>query len=137
MPSPVTHHLAVRRLAAAAIAVAACLPMAGCGGSSHSSTHKNPSGITPIGPADLGANVTGLMATHQRYLKHVKVKCPSGPVTKFPVFCHFTATQVAAIPGTKKQNFPGPYRVAGSIKVFGVYFRTKTYEYALNYVPTH
>jgi hypothetical protein len=123
------------------VMVAACLLATGCGGSGHGpATHKIPGGITPIGPTDLGANITGLMKANQLQLKHVKVHCPSGPPTHFPVQCTFGATQVSPTPGATKKdknNFPGPYRVAGTIKVLGVYFRTKTYEYSLNYAPTH
>ncbi len=96
-----------------------------------------PGGITPIGPADLNSNITGLMKVNQPELKNVKTHCPTAPITKFPVRCTFTATQVAATPSSKKQRqaFPGPYRVAGTISVFGVYFRTKTYEYSLDLRP--
>lgn len=124
------------RSAAALPMVVGALLLAGCGGSS--APRKFPGGIKPIGPADLATNVTGLMASNQPQLKHVKMACPAGPVTHFPVRCRFTATQVAQIGGTsKKQSFPGPYRVAGTVNVFGVYFRTRTYEYGLNFAPTH
>jgi hypothetical protein len=133
--------LALRRAAAIApVLVAACLLAAGCGGSGNgSTTHTFPGGIRPIGPANLDANLIGLMKANQAQLKNVKPHCPSGPITKFPVHCTFTATQVAPTPSSKKQkeSFPGPYRVAGTITVLGVYFRTKTYEYGLNYAPTH
>ena len=137
MPEFVTAQLPRRSLTATAV-VAACLLMAACGGSSR--PRPFPGGIKPIGPADVGANVSGLMATHQPFLKHIKAKCPKGPVTKFPVLCTFTAIQAEPLPGSSKRvrkSFPGPYRVNGSIKIFGVYFRTRTYEYSLNYVPTH
>ena len=118
--------------------MAACLLIAGCGGSS--SPHPFPGGIKPIGPANLAANLSGLMSKNQPYLKHLKANCPSGPVTHFPVRCRFTAIQAAPLPGSSKRvrkSFPGPYRVAGTITAFGVYFRTRTYEYSLDYVPTH
>jgi hypothetical protein len=131
-----------RRVAtvAPALVAAACLLAAGCGGSGPASTtHKIRGGVKAIGPADLGANVTGLMKANQAQLKHIKAHCPSGPPTHFPVQCTFGATQVAPTPGSTKKGaaFPGPYRVAGTIKVLGVYFRTRTYEYQLDYAPTH
>lgn len=133
--------LAPRRVAAIApVLASACLVAAGCGGSGGgSTTHSVPGGIKPIGPANLTANLTGLMKANQPELKNVKAHCPSGPVAKFPVRCTFTATQVAPTPSSKKQkqSFPGPYRVAGTLTVLGVYFRTRTYEYSLNYAPTH
>jgi hypothetical protein len=139
--TPIVDSLARWRVAALMPAlVAACLLGAGCGGSGHgSTTHKIPGGVKPIGPVDLGANITGLMKLNQPQLKHVKAHCPGGPPTHFPVQCSFLAIQVAPTTGSKKEknNFPGPYRVAGTIKVLGVYFRTRTYEYALNYAPTH
>jgi hypothetical protein len=138
--SPIDSLTPRRRIAPAAVVVA-CLATAGCGGSGHGATtsHGFPGGIRPIGPANLTANLTGLMKSNQPQLKNVKARCPSATVTKFPVHCTFTATQVAPTPSSKKQNesFPGPYRVAGTITVLGVYFRTKTYEYGLNYAPTH
>lgn len=130
--------LARRCIAPAAPVLAACFVIAGCGGSSPARTF--PGGVKPIGSANLGVNLTGLMATNQLYLKHVKMDCPSGPITHFPVNCRFTAIQVALPPGATKKNkksFPGPYQVAGTITVLGVYFRTRTYEYALNYAPVH
>jgi len=136
-----------RRFLAAAV-VMGCL-VAGCGGSGGgSTTHTFPGGVTPIGPANLTANVTQLMRANQTQLKNVKAHCPSGPVTQFPVVCHFTAIQTKPLPVSTRKgkhgrkitlyaHFTGPYRVAGTISVFGVYFRTRTYEYGLNYAPTH
>jgi len=112
--------------------------MAGCGGSSSARTF--PGGIKPIGPANLAANLKGLMATSQPYLKHVKASGSSGSITHFSVRCRITATQVAPLAGSSKrvkQSFPGPYRVAGTITAIGVCFRTRTYEYELDYAPTH
>ena len=136
-----------RQWAGAAAVAAGCLFLAGCGGSGGSPAAQTPpGGIKPIGPADLTANVIGLMKANQPQLGSVKAKCPSGPVTHFPVHCSFTAMQIAATPGSTKVGkgkkaktvkFPGPYPVAGTISVFGVYFRTRTYEYSLNYAPTH
>ncbi len=142
MPIALAHFPVRPRLAAALALIAGCLLAAGCGGSGHGtgSTHTFPGGITPIGPANVGANLTGLMANSQPYLNHVKAHCPSGPVTHFPLLCRFTATQVAPLPGSSKRvrkSFSGPYRVAGTIKAIGVYYRTRTYEYELDYVPTH
>ena len=138
MPMTVINFLARRGLAAAVLVVAGCLLVAGCGGSGPTQTF--PDGVRPIGPANLAVNLKGLMAANQSELKHVKADCPSGPITHFPVRCRFTATQIAPLPGSSKrvrQSFPGPYRVDGTITVLGVYFRTRTYEYALDYVPTH
>ncbi len=141
MPIAPVNPLVRPRLAAPLALMAGCLLAAGCGGSGHGtgSTHTFPGGITPIGPANIGANLTGLMAANQFNLKHVKAHCPSGPVTHFPVLCRFTAIEVAPLPGTGKRikkNFQGPYRVAGTIKAIGVYYRTRTYEYALDFAPT-
>lgn len=138
MRSPFVNLLVRPGFTVTAPVVAACLLVAGCGGSGHAQTF--PGGVKPIGPSDLTANVTGLMAHSQSQLKHVKARCPRGPVTGFPVLCRFTATQVAPLPGSSakvKKNFTGPYRVAGTIKVIGVYYRTRTYEYILDYAPVH
>ena len=131
----------LRRLASLAPVAMTCAAIAGCGGSGGGATtpHTFPGGIRPVGPADIATNLTALMKANQPQLKNVKAKCPKGPVTHFPVRCTFTALQVAPTPSSKKQkeSFPGPYRVAGTLTALGVYFRTKTYEYSLNYAPTH
>src|SRR5437588_4286378 len=135
MPMTSIDFLSRRGLAPVAAGVlAGCLLAAGCGGSS--APRKFPGGIRPVGPADLGANLKGLMSHAQPELKDVKMACPTKPITHFPVICRFTATQVAPFAKSKK-GFPGPYRVAGTASVFGVYFRTRTYEYSLNFAPTH
>ena len=138
MPLLPIRPLAHRRVTVAAL-LAGCLLLVGCvGSSSHGGTTTSsfPGGIRPIGPAKLSTNLIGLMSKGQPYLKHVKATCPSGPITHFPVHCHFTALQVAPAAGSSK-HFPGPYRVGGSLTALGVYFRTRTYEYELNYVPLH
>jgi hypothetical protein len=129
--------VARRRTAAVPALLTACLLAAGCGGSSK--PRPFPGGIKPIGSPDLKTNIVGLMKANQPELKNVKADCPS-TFSKFPVRCQFTATQVGPPPGSSKKDkkaFPGAYRVGGTISIFGVYFRTRTYEYSLNYAPTH
>ena len=86
--------------------VGGCLLLAGCGGSSKSSsasstssagkTSTSTSGSASTSantkpPTDLSTKVVSLMAKDNPELKNVRPQCPSS--SSFPIHCHFTATE--------------------------------------------
>ena len=104
-----------RHLAAAAPAIAGCLLLTGCGGSSHGSSANHPSagGAVNTGSA-LSVTLVKAMAAYQPNLKNVKVSCPSGPIA-YPVTCHFTAISLLPIKG-KRVKLPS----SGTVRVTGI-----------------
>lgn len=54
------------------------------------------------------------MATNQPQLKDVKVHCPAGSITKYPVKCSFTGSTHLAVKG-KHLKLPS----AGTVRVNG------------------
>jgi hypothetical protein len=133
------------RFVAAPLAVA-CLLVAGCGGSSDNSSSSSGSPTQNVaGPADFRANLIWLMSKHQPELSHVRSDCPHTPPSSFaqPVECRFTATAKGRRL-TEKEVKAGPriahllsrpHKVAGTIKVLGVFQPTRTYEFVTNYSP--
>lgn len=132
MPTIPIQILRRRGLAATAPAVAAGLLLAACGSSSHTSapTHTTSASAKSTKPPPAGsalaAGVTEAMAHSQPQLKGVKAQCPSS--TRWPVTCHFTATQAVTHP--KKT-----LHMAGTITVTGA--SGGSYSYGLNYAPTN
>lgn len=135
MPMNSINSLSRRRLGAAATVGASCLLVAGCGGSSHSSTTKTSptvattprAALVPPSGHVLAANLVKQMGSTQPMLKDVKPSC-SGHHTRYPVTCHFTATQTTS----GKQ-----VKIAGTVTVTGASSDGKTYQFALNFAPTH
>ena len=152
--------LPLRSHAIALPLIAGLLALAGCGGSGSNSS-SNQSGSSgsgsgsssskAAGPTDLGANLKGLMARAQPQLSDVKISCPAGAPSHFPVQCNFTATSAGTglpkyyvltngkrvkpkVPNTALgRKLSHRHAVIGTIKVLGIYSRTNTYEYALDY----
>jgi hypothetical protein len=137
------------RLLAAPLA-AGLLLLAGCGGSSDNSGSSNDSGggsasQNVAGPADFRANLIWLMSKSNPELKQVKADCPHEPPSGFkpPPECHFTAQAPAqnVTAQDRKANpklarlVSRPHQVAGTIKVFGIYAKTRTYEFSLQFGP--
>ena len=84
-----------------------------------------------------------LLVTEPR-LRGIKLQCPSGPIHRFPVTCHFTATDTgAAISKAAAARNPAlaalakPHPVVGTISPYGVDTRTGDYEYSLTFGPKH
>jgi hypothetical protein len=127
-----------RRCAAAAVLLA--LLAAGCGGSSHGTQSATTAGggtstqtVTAAGPPSLSANIRNLMRTSNPELQQLKLDCPvpAGPVKKFPVACKLTAIDSGRPPGPVGK----PHAVTGTVKVYGVDAKTRTYIYQVLYAP--
>ena len=141
----------IRRSLATAATVGAVLLMAGCGSSSSGSGANKATGAAgsktatgsqtsttgststsaaasppPSGSA-LEAGLVKNMAHNQPMLSNVKPHCPSKQAKRYPVTCHFTATEVV-------KKFKKTYHMAGTITVAGA--EGTHYEYGLNYAPT-
>ncbi len=135
MPTNSINSLGRRSLGVAATLVASSLLVAGCGGSSHSSTPKtsptvattSPKSSVPPSGQVLAANLIKQMTATQPQLKNVKPSC-SGHHTTYPVTCHFTATQTTS----GKQ-----VKIVGTITVSGASGNGNTYQFGLNFTPTH
>jgi hypothetical protein len=132
----------------------ACFVVTGCG-ATHTVTVAPPAPPCPItqracisvtakarGPANLVANITELMAVNQRRLKDIKASCPPEPSPPhYPVKCRFTATDTGEqLTAAQLKTHLGRllarrHAVEGTITIQGVYTRTMTYVYALNYGP--
>jgi hypothetical protein len=92
------------------------------------------------GPADITTGITREMAINQRQLKNVTASCPHQPSPPhYPVVCHFRAIDLgekltrAQLKQPLGRILAGRHRVAGTITISGVYTRTMTYVYQLNY----
>lgn len=120
MPRILSDALPRRGAMAVAALTAGSLLLAGCGGSSHTSGNTTPTG------ASLAAGLAKTMATTQPNLKNLKVHCPGGAVTHYPVKCDFTATSLIGVKG-KHLRLPA----GGTIIVNSV--QGSKINYALNF----
>jgi hypothetical protein len=141
---------------AAALVTAGLL--AGCGSSGHSgsastqsrssSTSTLPCGVkgrscitkaVKAQPGGLAARLASELAKNEARLKAINVRCPRGPVRRYPFTCHFTATDRGEPipPGTPKTptvlTLSKPHPVIGTISPYGYNTRTGLYEYSLTY----
>ncbi len=129
--------VAVRRVIATSAVVAGAL-FAGCGGDDSSSTPSAPVApqippssagpdkisqtVKAKGPADIDANLKGLVAESAPYMKNFESHCPARPF--YPFHCKFTATDTRN--GESKD-------VSGTVTVTGVYTPTRTYTFELSF----
>ena len=82
------------------------------------------------------------MSSSHAQLRSVQTDCPSIPgPPPYPTSCHFTAfdTGEKLTPGELKERLgpllAGPHQVSGTVEIQGVYTRTMTYVYVINYGP--
>jgi hypothetical protein len=137
-----------RGFAVTAPVLTGCLLLAGCGGSSNGSGANQAAGAKtsptttntsttasastssastpPSSGSALAAGLVKSMATSQPQLKNVKPQCPGGTIKRYPVKCHFTATETAS---GKTVKFAGTITVSGQ--------SGSSYQFGLNYAPTH
>ncbi|HWF72334.1 MAG TPA: hypothetical protein VG186_03260 [Solirubrobacteraceae bacterium] len=121
--------------------ISGCLILAGCG--SGQSAHTASTASTPIcpageaacvstspsvslsGPRDLATNLIELMKVSNPTLTQVKLACQPDQA-KYPKVCRLDA---------KATSRGKTVTVAGTVTAFGVYTKTRTYAYSVNYAP--